>query len=203
MEKCPQCPGQEDVVGRQARWSCHWSVFIAKVKDRCVRQLTSGECLIVSLIRRMISENHACKSVVLLIWDLSGINVCVLLLRADVGVCMYAIVFVCMSMAPMLEQSHLLIRNYEREVIINYSIRCCGLANIWISDGVVEVHSALSNSAQLDSGLRCCVAQWRLNCNTCITFSAFGLWMFFLSAAYLGFSHPSFSCRIPHMLNGR
>lgn len=54
-------------------------------------------------------------------------------------------------MALALEMSHLLRRNYEREVnSIYWNISCCGLVNICISDELVAVHSVLPDSAQLD-----------------------------------------------------
>lgn len=159
-------PRQKAVMGRQALWSRHWWVFIAKVKDRCcVRRLASGERLMFSLICRMIAEKHArrCRFGAYYFPADTGVRPCV---------CAHKSLFVWV-VAPVLEQSHSLIRTYEREVSsIYWNIRCCGLANIWISDGIVAAPGVLPDSAQLDfarscegvvhnhnewKGLRCCL----------------------------------------------
>lgn len=153
VKKCPWYHivlRQKAVIGRQALWSHPRWVFIAKVKDRCcVWWLASGWRLMVSLICRIISEKRVrrCR-----FGAYYCVCVCVYACSIGVGlwVCVHKSMFVWVA-TPVLEPSHLLIRNYEHEVSsIYWNIRCCGLVNIWISDGIVAVHSVLPDSAQLD-----------------------------------------------------
>lgn len=74
----------------------------------------------------------------------------------DAAACVYVWHCDCVWTALVLEQSHLLTKTYEAGMNSLYrSIRCCGLANIWISDGIVAVRSLLPDSAQLHTVWLC------------------------------------------------
>lgn len=122
-----------------------------------------GESLMVSMIRRLIIKRKRAQCCLFIISLLLGIIISLLLgvlacrhTCVDAAACVYVRHWDCVWTALVLKQSHLLTKTYEAGMNSLYrSIRCCGLANIWISDGIEAVRSLLPDSAQLHTVWLC------------------------------------------------